>query len=777
MTPLYSSYCQQNKYLFFRLRESHKMLEGRMQALEQDNFAASPRYRFHPRLGRKQDANKGIEGWLEKKSKLGLWQRRYFRFLTSEETKLGAHLAYFDGVTSLDPKGIIPADGIHMVEHYERSKQNRTFTIKIVQDHSHSGRELYLLRANSPEICNRWLNALKPYAKSLSQADVVERSALSFVMSAETMVKLSKLLKEVKYAKGDWICKRGERTTNFFLLKNGKMGMYIPARYTTEAARNAANQEAVPDIFYCAMTPVSFLGVESFFNAESKRSSALTSTSPSSASSSSATTPAADIVVGPIQKISCLAMEDSTMLKLGSEDIKLFMKEYNQEIKGKLYALLNSGIDKRISQVPFLKDIKPADMAKLKLGLHYRRLNEGQVLFYEGEAGSDFFIVYSGEMKIVHYDAKKDREIHLKTVRKADCFGEIALMLPGVPRTATVIATAPTLLLSLHNETFHSFLDIAKLDIQVVMRERIVNTFKKFHIPFFEAIPEESFHELAMKCKVETFEANEVIFKEGDDGDRFYIISFGKVSVRVDKKHVANLKQGNYFGEVALVVEDTPRTATCVTLAQTVLLSMSKDSFRGFFADRPEALADVELKIAGKKCQIRSIMYHPKGVELFTAFLEKHYAEESIEFWHEVRAFRKWVFSLDSSKGENKDMIQKRAQDLVEKYIREGGSRQVNISSQMAKAVLQEVKDNKTSANTFVQAEGEVVTLLSRDKLGSFKQSQEFKKLMNTVGGYEISAHTKAKGRARGGSRVNIDLGSLKKFSSVTEIKGGGSSD
>eukprot|EP00466_Bigelowiella_natans_P005936 jgi/Bigna1/78991/fgenesh1_pg.58_\ len=246
-----------------------------------------------------------------------------------------------------------------------------------------------------------------------------------------------------------------------------------------------------------------------------------------------------------------------------------------------------------------------------------------------------------------------------------------------------------------------------------------------------------------MKCKVETFEANEVIFKEGDDGDRFYIISFGKVSVRVDKKHVANLKQGNYFGEVALVVEDTPRTATCVTLAQTAYANVNDDDdddgvtehvkrqfsrlqqryiLNGtcssyFFNVSIVAMFNlhqkVELKIAGKKCQIRSIMYHPKGVELFTAFLEKHYAEESIEFWHEVRAFRKWVFSLDSSKGENKDMIQKRAQDLVEKYIREGGSRQVNISSQMAKAVLQEVKDNKTSANTFVQAEGEVINHLT----------------------------------------------------------------
>eukprot|EP00954_Amorphochlora_amoebiformis_P000565 44785-Amorphochlora_amoeboformis.AAC.1 len=184
---------------------------------------------------------------------------------------------------------------------------------------------------------------------------------------------------------------------------------------------------------------------------------------------------------------------------------------------------------------------------------------------------------------------------------------------------------------------------------------------------------------------------------------------------------------------------------------------MSKVDFRGFFEDRPEALADVELKIAGKKCQIRSIMYHPKGVEFFTNYLKKQYAEESMEFWHEVRAYRKWAMQIDLV---DQKAIQKKAEEIMNKYIKEGSERQVNISSKMAKEIIKEVEANNASPLTFVDSEKEVITLLSRDKLGSFKQSEEFRKLMAKVGGYQVNAKTKAKGgKKRGGSR--IDLGAV----------------
>jgi len=587
----------ENKYLFYRFRESHKLIEKKIAHLDVDDLMTPRRtsLRYKAFATSKLLSIRGLEGWLEKRSKLGMWQKRFFRVLTQNESKLGNHIAYFDSIASLTPKGIIPADEIDMVTLYEKSKHNRSFRIAMTEDGA--GKQSYILRAPTQEICSKWLGALKPFAKRLSPIDVVSRSALVFVFTNDMLRTFARLLKRQVIKKGEWICKRGEVAQDFFFLKDGKIGVYMPVRRKTT------------HVLFCTQIPISFFGESVFTSTNNRR---------------------------PLRRASCKAEEDCELLVLTAKDREAFMKQYS-EVKGPLYVLLHSGIEKRIEQVPFLRSLRTNDFAKLKLGLHYQALHENEVLFYEGDPGKEFYIVYAGELKIVQYDAKNDKEIVLRTVGRADCFGEISLMLPDVPRTATVIATEPTLLLSLHEETFKSFLDIAGLDLSVVMRERIVNTFKHYHIPFFDAIPEESSPRLAHSCKLEIFDKNEVIFKAGDDGDKFYIVSYGEVAVTVDEKEIALLKSGSYFGEIALVVEDTPRTATCIAKKKTVLLSMSKKSFRSFFADRPEALADVELKIAGKKCQIRSIMYHPKGIEQFTSFLKKQYAEESIEFWHEVQ--------------------------------------------------------------------------------------------------------------------------------------------
>jgi len=683
-----------NKHLFFRLRETHKLVAGRMKALEEDEFQLTPRkssLRFRGFQANRTMSIRGLEGWLEKKSKLGYWQKRYFRVIADEDTKLGNHLAYFDSTTSTSPRAIIPSTAIDMVELYDRSKNNRAFTITTIPN-DEGQNHVYLLRATAPEICSRWLAALKPFARTLSPMDIVRRSALVFVFSDEMIRAFAKLLKPRRVLQGEWICRRGDRAEDFYLLKNGKIGLYIRGRDGNE-------------IFYTNQTPISFFG-ENVFLTQSN--------------------------VIPLRRASCRAEEDCEILCLGPKEREAFLHKFG-EVKGQLNVLLLSGIDKRIAQVPFLRELKPADLAKLKLGLHYRALDEGQVLFYENDPGNEFFIVYAGEMKIVHYDKKTDEEVVLKTVGKAECFGEISLMLSGIPRTATVIATKPTLLLSLHEETFKSFLTIAQLDINIVMRERIVNTFSQYHIPFFQAIPRSSFHQLAMECKLEKYDADEIIFKEGEPGDRFYIISFGQVGVFMGEKQISTLNQGSYFGEIALVVEDTNRTATCKTLKKTVLLSMSKEKFRGFFEDRPEALADVELKIAGRKCQIRSIMYHPKGVEKFTKYLKARYAEESIEFWRDCRAYRKWAKGVLPSDGKGKEEMQKRAEALCEKYIEEGAPRQVNISSKMRRDASNNVEAKEANPLTFWVAEKEVITLLSRDTLAPFKQSQEFKELMEVV--------------------------------------------
>ncbi len=136
---------------------------------------------------------------------------------------------------------------------------------------------------------------------------------------------------------------------------------------------------------------------------------------------------------------------------------------------------------------------------------------------------------------------------------------------------------------------------------ETLMRQRTAEQFKKLQrtVPFYGAIPAHQFPELARICKIEEVGPNRTIFKEGDAGQKFYIIIHGsvKVSCRMgddsgsgsgkeggkkekgthdarDEKVLATLTPGKYFGEIALM-RDCPRTATGMIWSRPTLCALA----------------------------------------------------------------------------------------------------------------------------------------------------------------------------------------------------------
>ena len=69
---------------------------------------------------------------------------------------------------------------------------------------------------------------------------------------------------------------------------------------------------------------------------------------------------------------------------------------------------------------------------------------------------------------------------------------------------------------------------------------------------------------------------DEVLFNQGDDGNKAYMIVSGRLSVQVDKNEAGYMSDGEVFGELALLLNQK-RSATVKSIKPTELIEINKE--------------------------------------------------------------------------------------------------------------------------------------------------------------------------------------------------------
>ncbi|UCF96509.1 MAG: cyclic nucleotide-binding domain-containing protein [Spirochaetaceae bacterium] len=109
---------------------------------------------------------------------------------------------------------------------------------------------------------------------------------------------------------------------------------------------------------------------------------------------------------------------------------------------------------------------------------------------------------------------------------------------------------------------------------------------------FFEDLPDQQIKKIQQVCHQIEYQPGQVIFEEGSQADRFYIVAEGAVEVWKDyklpeKDLLAVHERGHLFGEMALI-DELPRSATVLAKQPTRLFYIDRDDFHRIIQNNSE---------------------------------------------------------------------------------------------------------------------------------------------------------------------------------------------
>jgi CRP-like cAMP-binding protein len=133
---------------------------------------------------------------------------------------------------------------------------------------------------------------------------------------------------------------------------------------------------------------------------------------------------------------------------------------------------------------------------------------------------------------------------------------------------------------------------------------------KLLQMKTFQMVPPSNLQAMFMRMQEIKVEPGQVIVKQGDDGDYFYVIMSGRCIVTREQPNskavrLAELDTGSCFGEEALI-SDSKRNATVTALVRGSLMRLSKDDFRSLLNDplaRKLSFADAKALVDGGKAK------------------------------------------------------------------------------------------------------------------------------------------------------------------------------
>lgn len=266
-----------------------------------------------------------------------------------------------------------------------------------------------------------------------------------------------------------------------------------------------------------------------------------------------------------------------------AQKLKIDDLDFGKVNKGKL----------SFERTPLLSELTGDKLDAFIDSLQLKHVKAGELIYNIGDAGRHLYLIGMGQVRLEANDATGKRKT-FSHLLEGDFFGEYAFMSRAKSAEAAVAETDCSVLM-IDRDTFDKWATSSP-GIQSVVedfyRRRVLARILTV-TPIFLGLPQEARMALAEHFRLRTIVEDEIVVREGDVGDSFYLIRSGKVriftrSMRNNAQVVdlGTLREGDFFGEVALLTHK-PRTATVQALGAVELMELSRADFEAICNQYP----------------------------------------------------------------------------------------------------------------------------------------------------------------------------------------------
>jgi cAMP-dependent protein kinase regulator len=199
---------------------------------------------------------------------------------------------------------------------------------------------------------------------------------------------------------------------------------------------------------------------------------------------------------------------------------------------------------------------------------------KGETIITEGEDGDNFYLLDTGSVEVFKAINGENQKVY--SYGPGGAFGELAIMY-NAPRAATCVSSSPCKLWALERNIFKAIMTQSTTSKRDMYRDFLSK------VPILESMTDYEQSTIADVLVEEVVASGEVICRQGEEGETFYIIKEGNITctqtdANGQEVEMARLTSGDYFGEIALLTSKR-RQATVTALSDAKLLKIRRDTF------------------------------------------------------------------------------------------------------------------------------------------------------------------------------------------------------